>query len=288
MKYRTSSDVRFYCKFLLQNPAKNVIRIANNIFLGYVNIIFSGENILKKNILNIFLDNLYSFPLWVKQVIFVKLKRDLEKHNFNTICENSFSMYSPTLTFNGENELRERGCGFDNNIYNFLKACENDCSMLDIALNNFWSMEESAKYFEFCSEQGFITKPESKEISAMSGFIAGKYRIGEYFLHKGSIVQTQLEQTVETAKHSDKKFAQILADLGFISYNDAISALMLKEEAQTRFVLDYNNTPKCECAISEAQKEQKEIENLRLENAKLQKKLTQLLGLVKNDSRNFD
>ena len=242
---------------------------------------------MRKNILNNFLDNLYGFPLWVKQVIFVKLKRDLEKHNFNTICENSFSMYNPTLTFDGESELREKCCGFDNNIYNFLNACKNDCSMLDIALNNFWSMEETAKYFEFCAEQGFITMPTSKEISAMCGFIAGKFRIGEYFLHKGSINEEQLEQTVATAEHSDKKFAQILADLGFISYNDAISALMLKEEAQTRFVLDYNNTPKCECLVSENLREQKEIETLQRENAKLKQRLTQLLGLVKNGSGNF-
>ncbi len=243
---------------------------------------------MRKNILNIFLDKLYGFPLWVKQVIFVKLKRDLEKHNFNTICENSFSMYCPTITFAGKTELTDKKCGFDSNIYNFLEYCENDFSMLDIALTNFWSMEEVAKYFEFCAEQKFVTMPDSKEISAMSGFIAGKFRIGEYFLHKGSINQEQLDKACETAKNSDKKFASILADLGYISYNDAISALMLKEEAQTRFVLDYNITPKCEYAATPEQTANKEIEALKAENAQLKQKLSQLLGLIKNDSRDFD
>ncbi len=243
---------------------------------------------MRKNVLNIFLDKLYGFPLWVKQVIFVKLKRDLEKHNFNTICENSFSMYCPTLTFDGQNELTDKKGGFDNNIYNFLKCCEENFSMLDIALTNFWSMEEVAKYFEFCADQKFITMPDSKEISAMCGFIAGKYRIGEYFLHKGSVTQAQLDKAIETAGNSDKKFAQILADLGFISYNDAISALMLKQEAQTRFVLDYNITPKCERQLSDSQKKDNEIEELKKENIRLKKKLAQLLELTKNDSRDFD
>ena len=243
---------------------------------------------MRKNVLNIFLDKLYGFPLWVKQVIFVKLKRDLEKHNFNTICENSFSMYCPTLTFDGQNELTDKKGGFDNNIYNFLKCCEENFSMLDIALTNFWSMEEVAKYFEFCADQKFITMPDSKEISAMCGFIAGKYRIGEYFLHKGSVTQAQLDKAIETAGNSDKKFAQILADLGFISYNDAISALMLKQEAQTRFVLDYNITPKCERQLSDSKKKDNEIEELKKENIRLKKKLAQLLELTKNDSRDFD
>ncbi len=243
---------------------------------------------MRKNVLNIFLDKLYSFPLWVKQVIFVKLKRDLEKHNFNTICENSFSMYCPTLTFSGKNELTDKKCGFDSNIYNFLQCCENDFSMLDIALTNFWSMEEVAKYFEFCADQKLITMPDSKEISAMCGFIAGKYRIGEYFLHRGCVTQEQLDKAISSAENSDKKFAQILADLGFISYNDAISALMLKQEAQTRFVLDYNITPKCEHELSATQKTDSEIEKLQKENLHLKKKLTQLLELLKNDSGDID
>ena len=197
-------------------------------------------------------------------------------------------MYCPTLTFDGQNELTDKKGGFDNNIYNFLKCCEENFSMLDIALTNFWSMEEVAKYFEFCADQKFITMPDSKEISAMCGFIAGKYRIGEYFLHKGSVTQAQLDKAIETAGNSDKKFAQILADLGFISYNDAISALMLKQEAQTRFVLDYNITPKCERQLSDSQKKDNEIEELKKENIRLKKKLAQLLELTKNDSRDFD
>lgn len=243
---------------------------------------------MKKNILNIFLDKLYDYPLWVKQVIFVKLKRNLEKHNFNTICENSFSMYSPVLTFSGKSELADKKCGFDNNIYNFLECCGNNFSLLDIALTNYWSMEETAKYFEFTFEQRFVKIPQSKEVYAMCGFISGKFRTGEYFLNKGSITREQLNQAVEMSQNSENRFAKILADLGYISYNDAVSALVLKEESQMRFVLDYNITPKYSTELTYGKKSEKEIENLKQENKKLKQNLTYLSGLVKNDSGNFD
>ena len=61
---------------------------------------------------------------------------------------------------------------------------------------------------------------------------------------------------------------------------------MLKEEAQTRFVLDYNITPKCECAAPVTV--DREIEVLKAENAQLKQKLSQLSGLMKNGSRDFD
>ena len=59
--------------------------------------------------------------------------------------------------------------------------------MLEISVNTFLSMEEVAKYYELCLEQNFIKVPESKEIHAMAGYIAGKFRTGEYFKQKGVI-----------------------------------------------------------------------------------------------------
>ena len=68
--------------------------------------------------------------------------------------------------------------------------------MLEISVNTFLSMEEIAKYYELCLEQNFIKKPESLEIHAMAGYIAGKFRTGEYFKQKGVINVDQLQQTI--------------------------------------------------------------------------------------------
>ncbi len=247
---------------------------------------------MKKNIFNTFLSKIDNFPLWIKQIIFLKLSDDIKSH----VCEkflkeNSediFSLYKPTLTFKGSEELKNKSCGLDLNIYNFLEYCENNSNILEISLNTFLSMEEVAKYFIFCIEQGYIEQPENIEIQAMAGFIAGKFRTGEYFRQKGAITDEQLEKAVHISAKSQKKFAEILVDLGFITQDDVSAMLTIKEEAKKRFILDYNTVPQGKnefCDKEEMYK--KEITDLKTENEKLKKQISQLLEIIRKDDRDL-
>lgn len=247
---------------------------------------------MKKNIFNTFLSKIDNFPLWIKQIIFLKLSDDIKSH----VCEkflkeNSediFSLYKPTLTFKGSEELKNKSCGLDLNIYNFLEYCENNSNILEISLNTFLSMEEVAKYFIFCIEQGYIEQPENIEIQAMAGFIAGKFRTGEYFRQKGAITDEQLEKAVHISAKSQKKFAEILVDLGFITQDDVSAMLTIKEEAKKRFILDYNTVPQGKnefCDKEEMYK--KEIADLKTENEKLKKQISQLLEIIRKDDRDL-
>ena len=111
-------------------------------------------NVSKKNVFSAFLNKLECFPLWIKQIICLKLSEDIKAQ----VCEkflqensdNIFSLYQPILTYKGRQELEKRTCGFDLNIYNFLYYSENNANILEISLNTFLSMEEVAKYFIFC------------------------------------------------------------------------------------------------------------------------------------------
>ena len=82
---------------------------------------------------------------------------DLKEKN----CETLFPVYSPTLTFKGETELLDKKCGLDGNIYSFLQCCSLGYSFIEIAVSLFLSVEEAAKYLEFCIEQDFIKQPEN-------------------------------------------------------------------------------------------------------------------------------
>lgn len=247
---------------------------------------------MKKNIFNTFLSRIEDFPLWIKQIIFLKLSDDIKTQ----VCEkflkeNSediFSLYKPTLTFKGSEELKNRTCGLDLNIYNFLDYCENNSSILEISLNTFLSMEEVAKYFIFCVKQGYVEKAENIEIEAMAGFIAGKFRTGEYFRQKGTISDEQLEKAVDISSKSNKKFAEILVDLGFITLDDVAAMLTIKEEAKKRFILDYNTVPQGKnefCNKEEMYK--KEISDLKTENEKLKKQISQLLEIIRKNDRDI-
>jgi hypothetical protein len=238
------------------------------------------------------LNKILNVPLWVKQVIYLKLAEEMR----NYYCEeflrthsqdDIFSTFVPTITFKGKTELSERVCGFDNNTYNFLRCCSEGLSMLEISVNTFLSMEEVAKYYQLCLEQSYIKNPNSPEIYAMAGYISGKFRIGEYFKQKGTIDIDQLRKALLTYEASnDKKFGEILIELGYITEKDLKPILVLKDEAKKRFILDHSAMPKSETTFSDnEQKYQDEIKVLKEENSKLKQKLLQLLKLVKNNAQ---
>lgn len=250
---------------------------------------------MKKNIFELFLEKALGVPFWIKQVIYLKLTKEMQDH----LCEDFlrehqndiFSTFVPTLTYKGKTELMEHKCGLDTNIYNFLQNCANEFSMIEISVNTFLSMEEVAKYFELCLEQNFIKVPDSKEIHAMAGFISGKFRTGEYFKQKGELTVDELQKAIITQKeylknNTPKKFGEVLLELGYVSEKDLKSVLVLKEEAKKRFILDYTSVPKSETTYTnENQKYEEEITKLKDENLKLKRKLLQLLELVKRNGQ---
>ena len=250
---------------------------------------------MKKNIFDLFLEKVLSVPLWIKQVIYLKLEKEMQSYDCDEFLrehkEDIFSTFVPTLTFKGKTELMEHKCGLDTNIYNFLQGCANEYSLIEISVNTFLSMEEVAKYYELCLEQNFVKVPDSKEIHAMAGYISGKFRIGEYFKQRETIDVDQLQKAIlahRDAQESEnpKKFGEILVELGFVTNNDLKALLVLKEEAKKRFILDYTTVPKPETTYTnENQKYEDEITKLKDENLKLKRKLLQLLELVKRNGQ---
>ena len=250
---------------------------------------------MKQNIFNLFLDKVFNVPFWIKQVMYLKLAAEMRDKACEEFLRNHndelFSTFFPTLTFKGKTELIERKCGLDNNIYNFLQACANEYSMLEISINTFLSMEEVAKYYELCLEQNFIKKPDSLEIHAMAGFIAGKFRTGEYFKQKGAIDVDQLQHAILAHRDANQngntaRFGEILISLGYITKKNEKALFILKEEAKKRFILDYNTVPQTDTTFSnDSQKYEEEVAALKDENIKLKRKMLQLLELVKRNGQ---
>lgn len=242
---------------------------------------------MKKNLFELFIDKILSFPLWVKQIIYVRLavdmKRNLCEEFIRTNVSKILALYSPTLTFEGRTELAEHNLGWDSNIYNFLQYCADDFTILDISISSYFSMEEVSKYFIFCLEQGYIEHPKSKEVNAMASFISGKIRIGEYFLERGLINEFQLNDALIEAEKTPEKLGEILLKKGYVAEKDLKSVVILKEEAKKRFIMDFSMLPKTIETVSYTSIEKDELSVLRDENKKLKLKLERLLSLVKKD-----
>lgn len=246
---------------------------------------------MKKNILALFIDKLLLFPLWVKQIVYLRLYQNLSlalSEDFIVVKEeNIFHLYVPILSFAGKTELSDRKCGLDNNIYNFLMGAAEGLSILEISMNNFWTTEEVAKYFVFCLEQNFLKTPDSPYIAAMAGFMSGKFRTGEYFKRIGKINVDQLEKTIIKQKECNQagtpmKMAEVMISLGLITEKDSTSLLEMKEEAKKRFILDSGIIPKeADCSVLDLKALKEENAKLSEQNLLLKEKLTRLLAFVK-------
>lgn len=226
------------------------------------------------------------YPLWVKQAIFRRLYQDLvanycEKLVLNT-PEKIFGLYEPTITFDGENELKNKTLKLDNNIYNFLKLCRANYNLLEISLNTFLSIEETAKIFIFCIDQNYVEKPEDKDIYALTGFLSGKFRTGEYFKEKGIISEDKLNEILEIRNTNNKPIGEILSDLDLVNQEDIKTLFTLKYDAKKRFILDSSIYPESELQASEKERYQIEIDTLKKETEKLKIRMRQLLQLVTN------
>ncbi len=243
---------------------------------------------MKKNLLNNFIEKLKEFPLWIKQVIFLYLYKDLSavmSDDFiNTPEEDLLNLYVPFLSYIGKTELEERAKGFEANIYTFLESVDEGMSIMEIALNHFWTLEEVCRYFLTSVDADLIKAPIPTTILAMAGFMAGRYRTGEYFKRVGKINVDQLEMTIRRQKELTEqgqkvKIAELMIDLGYITQKDTESLIIIKEEARKRFILDSSLIP--EGVTGNDNKYMAEIDELKKQNAMLKAKLAKLLSMFK-------
>ena len=247
---------------------------------------------MKRNIFKVFFDKILAYPLWVKQVILYGLYRELEENcnseELFTTPQKLFSLETPTITFAGQTELRERKCGFDNNIYNFLKYSHDGYNIAQTTLNMFMSIEETSKLYVFCVEQNFIEKPVEKEILPMAEFLAGKIYTGEFFHKSGMISEEQLQKALEEQKNfsaEDKKIllGQVLVELGFVKVSSVKKLFGIKDDAKKRFVLNSETFPELVDKKLADDGVKAELERLKQENKALKKTMQTIINTVKQN-----
>ena len=147
-----------------------------------------------------FMEKILAFPLWIKQIVFLNLSEDLNTYLSNEFLDvergELFHIYIPDLSDLGQNELLTKESKFDDSIYTFLNCCSKGMSLIEIAIENNFTMEEVSKAFTFCKTSGFFSSAVPKLVSATAGFIAGKYRTGEYFIRAGKMTIAQLDEVL--------------------------------------------------------------------------------------------
>lgn len=244
---------------------------------------------MDKSLFTGFMEKMLAFPLWIKQTIFLDLSKDLNTYLSNEFLDveegELFHIYDPELSELGQKELLTKESKFDESIYSFLDCCNRKMSLIEIAIENNFTMEEVSKAFTFCKTSGFFSKDVPKLIAAIAGFIAGKYRTGEYFIRAGKMTIEQLDEVLtkqqemnESGKHVF--IAELMVQLGYVREVDVKSIIFMKEEAGKRFSVNPEEVPNI---ALEKENYDIRVENTRLkeENEILKQKMDALLTFIK-------
>lgn len=244
---------------------------------------------MTKNLFIDYMEKMCSYPLWIKQTIFIKLSQDLTQYLSNEFIDlqegNLFHVYKPVLSERGQNELLTKESEYDELIYTFLNCCTKQMSLIDIAIDNNLTMEEVAKAFMFCKTSKFFSSEVPNLISAIAGFIAGKYRTGEYLIRAGKMTIEQLDQVLNRQQEINASgkhvfIAELMVQMGFVTDVDVKSIIFMKEESGKRFSLNPKEMPNI--TFSQEDYDMKvEYTRLKEENAIMRQKLDAILTYIK-------
>ena len=187
-------------------------------------------------------------PVWVQEVVYLdiqkRLKEKLASVSDHDTTSEIYPVFVPEITFKGKKELETHENGLDFNIYKYLEAASNKLRVIDITLNNFWTLEESSKYLAECIRKEFIRNPSDPVLSASIFYIAGEIRIGEYVKRLNKINVEELDDVLRKQKqhnleHPDErlKAGEIMISMGYVANKDIDKILYTKEEAKKRYIL---------------------------------------------------
>ncbi len=240
----------------------------------------------------LFLNNIYALPLWVKQVVYLKTEQRLteELDDFLELLspKEPLQFLVPELTFKGKKELEERGNNFSEQFYIFLENCKDGFDIFEITLRNFWTLSETAALFVRAVEKEYIEIPACESNYVIIQFLANKIRTGELLKRLGKIDVIQLENAIREQKRKvesgkNMRIAEVMIELGYISEKDIKIILLFKEESKKRFIMGLGLASlkmENQATVSQVyQNMQRELKRLEHENRILKTRLKKLLNI---------
>lgn len=246
---------------------------------------------LQKNS-ELFLNNIYALPLWVRQVVYLKTEQKLteELDDFLDLLnpKEPLQFLVPKITFKGKRELEEKRYNLSEQFYIFLDNCLSSFDIFEITLRNFWTLAETSSNFVRAVEKEFIEIPKCESNYVVIQFLANRIRTGELLKRLGKIDVIQLENAIREQKNraetgGNTKIAQIMIELGYITEKDVKIALLFKEESRKRLVMGLGlaslKMDNQETVAQVYQNLQRELKRLEQENRILKARLRKLLNI---------
>ena len=233
---------------------------------------------MKKNKFALLKQKISDFPLWIKEVLYVDIEKNIKtqvgEYGMFTDEKDLFQYARPKITYTGRQELVNRNNKHHKAVYIYLSLLDKNYSIIEVMLENVWTLEEIAKLYIITFELGYVEPLPSKLSEAAALYFASKIRVGEYLMKIGKINFTQLEAAVARQreymmKDIKKMMGEVLIELGYVEDKDLQCILRLKDESKKRFDLNLDFS-----SSADAKEElEKIVELLKKENSVLKTKL---------------
>ena len=251
---------------------------------------------MEKNYLSNLTDIVYAAPLWVQEVICLDLKKHLESKipglSSQYDLDDIYPIYIPEITFKGKKELETHEHNLDFNIYKLLKGIENGSRIIDITLNNFWSLEQTSTFLSQCIKSEFVKNPQSLIISASIFYLGNEIRLGEYVKRIDKINVEELDDILRKQKVYNEsnpetkiKIGELLIQMGYVANKDIDKIINLKEEAKKRFIISNDFKLPAQNENVDYTELQQKIKKLTTENNLLKDKLRAIFNIQARKSQ---
>ena len=193
--------------------------------------------------------NIEKLPLWVKQVVFAQLQRELEsRFTKSTLTafdpDNIFQMAVLPVTPLGHELALKTNTQNANPIVHLLQYAQQDKNIVSTCLVMNWPLEECCQTILEAQDKGFVETFESSIMQATVEFIGNKIRMGEYLVRIQRIQPQQLQQALQVQEYIEASMgertgiASVLINLGYVHKQDTEGILFLKTESQKSFQVE--------------------------------------------------
>jgi hypothetical protein len=190
--------------------------------------------------------DIFSMPVWLKQIIFLELKDEFDRSGVknylgNMTKDNCFQLYIPKLTYSGKKEVEKRVKALSKEVYSILEGAFQDMSILEIAVSNNWNFHECSTHFLAAVDNELVSAPSSSLVRGTALYMSGRIRLGEYFVKIDKISMAQLNEALKKQKDIEEALgdrpglADIFIEMGFLTKEDTEGILYLKKDCKKSY-----------------------------------------------------
>lgn len=192
-------------------------------------------------------ETILSAPFWVQEALFIDLLSSFEeKLDFkaDVKTDDMYTLYVPELTFKGKKEFDTHERGHEPNMYKLLQSTFVKKRIVDIAIDNFMTLEDVSKLLSEAIKLEYIKPPVNYAVSASIYYMSGEIRLGEYAKRARLIDVVQLDTAMRRQKELNASsgkivpIGEVLIEQGFLTKEAIAKIILIKDDSKRRFVFD--------------------------------------------------